>query len=158
MYFPRGKNKIQNRYLLKDTYDSYIESVKDNKLYKVDLKTYYNLLDEYLKELARQILENGYKFRMPFNLGNFFIAKIDIMDAKHRPIDWMNTVKYGKVIRHNNEHSDNSVYRFSWEFENKNIKHLFLYKFIPTRYNARRLAKITKSKEMDYFSIQDYGL
>ena len=153
MFFGRGKNKAQNPYTLKDTYLFYEEEIGSNELYDIEWNLYQEINHEFYKEIVKYIIEEGGVFEMPFRLGKFFILKekVDLNKLNWHAIDWAATNKYGKVIYHLNEHTDGYKYSYQWEKKNSRLQNLYFYRLVSTRENKRRLAKLIKTKEYDYF-------
>ena len=152
MFFGRGKNKAQNAYTLKDSYKFYCEQMASNKLYKIDWELYQRLNHAFYKEIMNYIIEKSGQFKMSYRLGTLSVLKekIDLNKLNNKAIDWAATNKYGKVIYHLNEHTDGYKYSFQWD-KQTNLPNLFFYRLVQTRNNKRRLAKLIKSGDYDYF-------
>lgn len=150
----RGKNKYQNPYTIKDIYKSYKNKHKDLSVYLVDYNTFKTVLTEYYKGITDVILDKGLPFKLPCNLGTLQIIKKKMFfSGRLLPtvIDWVNTVKYNKVIHYDNEHSDGYKYLFKWNRTGTRIRNITKYKFQATRDNKRALAYKIKNKIRDYF-------
>ena len=153
MYFGRGINKIQNPYTLRDIYEFYCTEHSSNRLYDVPWSVYVQIANEFYKEIVNGIIEKNRTFRMPFRLGEFFILKekIDLNKLNSRAIDWEKTNRYGKIIYHLNEHTDGYKYSYQWDKKDTKLPNLYFYRLVPTRTNKRRLARLIKSGDYDYF-------
>jgi hypothetical protein len=157
MFFGRGKNKIQNCYLLEDFYKDYLQTI-DNEKYSLSYKEYKTILAEYFKGIVDVLYNDCVKFKLPNHLGTFQIVKKKGNAKKTlnnpRSIDWENTHKYGKRVFYVNEHSDGYRYFFTW-YKNASLKNITKYRFVPTRTNKRKLAYYIKNRIKDYFEIID---
>ena len=152
-FFGRGKNKAQNPYTLKNTYEFYKEEIGSNKLYEVEWDLYQNICHEFYKEIMNYIIEDNGIFELPFRLGKFFVLKekIDLKKLNRQAIDWAATNKHGKVIYHLNEHTDGYKYSYQWDKKDSRVPNLYFYRLVPTRNNKRKLARLIKSGDYDYF-------
>ena len=152
-YFGRGKNKIQDVYNLKDMYEEYLQEVEEGSPYHVTYQQYRGICENFYKEMMGKVLDHAAEFKMPYNLGKIYVDKKKVSpgNKKRLGIDWDLTNKYGKFIYHLNEHSRGYKYIFIWEKKTYRTKNKNLYKFIPSRTNKRRLAKLIKSGNYDFF-------
>lgn len=157
MYYGRGPNKISNPYTMPDFYQDYLTRIDKGTSYEISYTLYKDIVSLYNKRLAKRVLE-GTPVLFPYRLGELQVVKKKMyyktQKNKRLGIDWKNTVKYGKVIHHINEHSDGYKYLFFWNRKHKGvIKNIKSYKLIPTRTLKRELAgKIIKDKK-DYFEV-----
>ena len=154
MYFGRGKNKVQNHYSYIDTYAAYIADIDENSPYYISYPDYVIICRKFYKSIMEEIMENGYTFKMPFNMGKIRIDKQKVRVGKNKrrlAIDWEMTNKHGKVIYHLNEHSSGYKYIFIWQKITNSLKNKTFYRFVPSRGNKRKLAKMIKSGDYDYF-------
>lgn len=142
----------RNSYTIEDYYQSYKEYTKDNPLYKISKAKFRNILKDYFKFLASEIIDGAKEVRLPARMGTLYVIKIKPkkFGFNHCRVDFYNTKEYNKTIFHLNEHSDGYKYMFRWRKFDILIKHKSLYELIMTRDNKRRLAKIIKNKEKDY--------
>jgi hypothetical protein len=155
MFYGRGLNKVRNPYLLKDIYNYYSKGVEKDGPFNISYSLYREIIEEYLKLAAKKIFE-GRLYRMPAGLGSVSIVKIKMKyDLKNTLTpDWANTIKFGKLIRHLNEHSKGFKYRFHWYKKGINFNSEVLYRLVMTRYNKRELARIIKLGEIDYIQLK----
>lgn len=153
-FFSRGKNKIQDPYVTKDFYKEYIKDKDKDSIYDVDYKTYVYIVETYYKALVEYVL-NGGVYKLPFKMGNLLIVKYRPRKrtATNTPIDWFNTVKYGKLIRHTNDHSNYFKFLINWDKKSCRVINKTLYRFVPTRDFKRTLATKIKAGETDYFEL-----
>ena len=154
MFFSRGPNKIQNSYTLKDMYTNYIEGVDEDSPYFVPYSEYRAICEHFYKDMMIHILEKAGEFKMPYNLGKIYVdkKKVPVGNKKKLAIDWALTNEHGKIIYHLNEHSRGYKYIFCWEKKTFKTKNKSFYRFVPSRWNKRRLAQLVKSGDYDYFS------
>jgi len=155
MWHPRGKNKIANPDNLSDIYRGYIEDKEEESPYNIDQATFILINDLYWKEAVDNVL-HGETLHMPFGTGCILIEKkkAPAFRTSNRFIDWQAT---GKLVYHLNEHTNGYNYFIRW-FKRGIIKNKSKYRFIPTRDFRRTLAKLIKSKEMDYFENNKFNL
>jgi len=153
MFFGRGKNKIQDPYTYIDTYKVYVEDIDKESPYYISYEEYRDICRRFYKAVMKEIMDRGYTFKMPFNLGTIHIdkKKIRIDNKRKLAIDWELTNKHGKVIYHLNEHSRGFRYIFHWGRWTHTLKNKNFYRFVPSRANKRKLAKMIKSGDYDYF-------
>ena len=148
------KNRIPNPYNLKDIYERYEEKHKDNPVYQVNRKWFYDICDEFYSKVVDKILLEGKEFNMPYSLGSIYVLKYkpELSDIKKRTsfIDWEKTHKLGRYVYHLNEHTNGYKYTIRWTKKKKVLKYIEIYKFVGTRAFKRRLASIIKNKEFDY--------
>lgn len=151
-YFSRGPNKVKNPYVIKDYYKEYIKDKEGS--YNVDFKTYTYIIEKYYKAIAEYLLEGGV-YNMPYKLGFLYVVKTRPRKrtSKNTPIDWAATVKYGKVIRFTNDHSNYFKFLLSWNKTECRVMNKTLYRFIPTRDFKRTLAAKIKAGKQDYFEL-----
>lgn len=158
MFFSRGKNKVKNPYTMPDMYEDYLSTISGNDVYTISYSVYKNIISDYMKLVSDLLLNESGKFRMPAGLGVLQIAKVKPMylkDIQYQPgIDWSETVKHGKVIRHFNDHSNGFKYKFMWHKTFFHVKYLKSYRFVATRENKRTLAYYIKNKVRDYFECK----
>jgi len=156
MQINKGRNKIREPYTMKDFYEFYKNEYGDNRLYMVDKKLFYELVDEFYKRIMDLVLLKAEEFIMPYRLGSIRVIKRKISANSLRPlnIDWATTKKLGKYVYHLNEHSKNYRYLFHWEKRDKLVDNLYYYRLPMSRHNKRRLAKLIKSGEYDYYEKQ----
>lgn len=69
------------------------------------------------------------------------------------PVDWENTVKYGKLIRHINDHSNYFKFIFNWNRATCRVTNKSLYRLVAVRALKRTLAAKIKAGEHDYFEL-----
>lgn len=152
-FFGRGKNKVQDPYTLSDMYENYIKDKEEDSPYDISYQEYRLIIEDYIKMVMNEVLDNASTFKLPFKLGSIRIIKLDSSLGRKRrySIDFGLTQKYGKAIYHLNEHSDGYKYMFKWDKKDSYVKHGSFYRFIPTRTNKRRLAFNIKNNITDYF-------
>jgi hypothetical protein len=154
-FFGRGRNKIQDSYVLKDMYADYINDKEENSPYNISYTEYVNIIRDHTKMVMDNILDKAQSFKMPYRLGTIRIVKLDSSLSRKRrySLDFSLTQKYGKPIYHLNEHSGGYKYMFKWDKADAYVKHKSFYRFIPTRTNKRKLAYNIKNFITDYFEI-----
>jgi len=151
MYFGRGKNKHQKPYVFKHMYKEYIKDKEGP--YAISYSDFVDICNEFYKGIAEYILDGGL-YKLPYRLGDMSVIKKKprLMDTIATPINWVETNKLGKQVLESNDHSDYFRFRFKWtKMGVAQVKHIKMYQVIFTRANKRKLAKIIKSGEYDFF-------
>lgn len=156
MYFLRGKNKIKDPYTYIDMYKEYIKDKTKDSPYYVEYSFFIELCNYFYKRMLQRLLYENKPFVFPFSLGTLTILSIKTKPSnlKTIPIDWKNTVKYGKVIYHLNEHSRGYKYVFSWKKQDNKFENKYFYRLVMSRDNKRELASIIKNNKCNYFEIR----
>ena len=149
----RGKNRIQNPYTLQHMYKHYIEQFEKGSPYFISYSEYREIAVFFLKYLRDQVVEKSFETKLPFNLGHLSVVKTRAYykNLKSMPMDWKASKETGKQVRLFNTHSSGYSYSFFWSKKYCTVKHKNNYIFKPTRSNSRRVAKLVKEKENDYF-------
>lgn len=145
-----------NTYLLLDIYKDYINNIEGNSVYTVDSVTFADIQKEYYEALLHKIIYEAYVYKLPFRLGYFGIIKkkINFTSKSVNNVDWEATRKYGRYIRHINDHSSNFRYYFSWSKIKCGMMNKSLYRLIMSRTNKRLLAKAIKVDKVDFPEIK----
>lgn len=150
MYFSRGPNKIHDPYCFKDMYVDYIKDKPKGSLYYVTYREYVTYCSIFYKLIVKSIIDDGYKFKLPWSMGEVYVNKYKTRYGSKQPINWELTLKDG-VRRYNfNDHTKGFSYVFYWTKPYK-IKNKFMYRLVLTRANKRYLAKVIKHGDRDYF-------
>lgn len=131
---------------LTDFYKDYRKKYKNTE-YHLESAEYKKIVNLITNEILEQV-HQGKKVKLPLNLGELYIIK---KIQKKRPIDWVNTKKYNKVIYHNNFHSEGYVYRFKWAKATARFKNKKMYEFRPMRKNSRYLTQLIKAGKLTIF-------
>lgn len=152
-FYGRGKNKVQNPLTLIDTYKAYISELKEDDYYYVDYKTYRKICSLFYKMIMDYILLKAGKFDMPYNLGSIRVLKkkTPVYDKRSLTLDYNLTNIHNKPVYQLNEHTSGYKYMFYWDKTYGRLANKHIYRFILTRTNKRRLAKLIKSGDYDYF-------
>lgn len=131
---------------LEDFYKDYKEKYKDTEFHleKKEYKRLVGLITDHIMDTVKK----GRVVKFPLNLGQFYIYK---RLQKHKPIDWYNTKKYGKVIRHFNFQTDGYVYRFGWDKRKARFTNKTLYEFKVLRKHSRSLKPLIDQGKLTIF-------
>ena len=123
-------------YTINDFYQFYLSNIERDTVYDIDYKVYRQIIEDYFKFIADQVIEHSREFKLPCRLGNLSIVKRrpKNFDNKSLRIDYHESAIQGKAVYFINEHSR--------------------YQFVATRANKRRLAQIIKNREHDYVEIK----
>ena len=154
-YFGRGKNKVQNPYVLKDIYYKYVNNLHESSLYYVDYNTFVSITTSYIKKIVDVVLDKGMSFHLPARIGDFQIVKKKRRPTGERAIDWEQTVKVGKRVFTTNNHTNGYKYLWYWARQDANprlsyVINEYKYRFMPCRANKRKLAFYLKNRIKDY--------
>lgn len=153
-FFGRGQNKIKHPYTYTEMYKAYIADKKEDSPYYISYRTFIDIQTEYYKFVTDYII-NGGIYTLPFNMGIVSVVKYRPRKRTitNTPIDWENTVKYKKIIRHSNDHSNYFKFMVMWNRATCRVVNKTLYRFIPVRSFKRTLAVKIKSGEYDFFEL-----
>lgn len=142
----KGLNKIQNVLTLRHSYQYFTKDLLENSKYNIEYNLYRNICEEANKLLSQEIIE-GYFFTIPYRLGIIRIKKHKV-NFKNLKFNYGLYQSSGGTIKNMflNEHSGNYYGLFYWNKQNCVVKNKTAYCFIPTRTNARSLAKELKTR------------
>ena len=135
----------------------------------VPLRVYTKICADFNSEIMRSILEDGFKFYMPYGIGMLDIQRTNkvsfgydktkpdgsIMVAKGN-VNWVETKKLGHYVFHENQHTNGYNYRFVWSRPGRSFKYKSVYKFHPFHKSKKRLGDILKdpNRSIDYLGTQ----
>lgn len=146
--------------------DHFYKYYKNNYENIVDKKLYGQVCRDFFDIVINQMIYNNESFKLPFGLGSMFIGKKKYKKFEQLPINWKATkelwekdenAKENKIlVKHLNRHSDGYVYRYIWSKKTAIFKNKTIYKFKPSRKNARLLASIAQNpkSKIDFFEIE----
>ena len=149
-FYSRGPNKVQNPWVFKDMYLDYIKDKPEGSLYYVTYREYATYCSIFYQMISKAIIDDGYKFKLPWSMGEVYVTKHKTRYGSKQPIDWALTLKDGARRYNFNDHTKGFSYVFFWTRPYK-IKNKFMYRLVLTRANKRYLAKVIKHNKMDYF-------
>src|SRR5690606_10147619 len=95
----------------------------------------YKLILQKFRDSFLKTLLSGIEITLPSKLGTFQIVKFK---SNRRPIDFVNTRKFGKPIPLLNLHSDGFGVRLHWSKVTANFKHKSMWAFLLTKDNKSR--------------------
>ena len=122
---------------IRDSYKSYKKTTR----FPVDVKTYIDIAARYNKFLVNKVLE-GHEVTLPAKIGTLriegrkvkpYISEDGSKIAGLAP-DWKKTKEYrdkngkGKIIWHDNTHTDGVRYNFKWSKSRVNVQNKSFYK------------------------------
>ena len=151
-FFSRGPNNIKDPYTMPDFYKAYMEEVEEGSGYDVSYEVFRDICEEYYKGVMDHLFEGGL-YILPYNTGELSIKgkRVKKLNYITMPVDWEQTNKIGKKVFHVNDHSNYYKYRFCWSKLYRHFKNKSNYRLVFTRDNKRRLAKIIKSGDYNFF-------
>jgi hypothetical protein len=155
MFHGRTQNKIQNPYTLPDIYQEYIKDIKENSPYYIDYLMFVEITTTYFKKIVNVVMEKSMSFYLPCRVGSFQIVKKKTKPIGRSFVNWPETERLGKRVLLTNAHTNGYKYLWFWDRHNGGVSNEYLYRFVPSRANKRKLAYILKNRMRDYFE-HDY--
>jgi hypothetical protein len=149
---PKRKNVVQNPYNMRHIYNDYLGTIDINSPYYVTADEFYRICENYFKAVCRAVIYESKTYVLPFRLGHFTVMKKKpkLYTDHNLSIDWAESKKYGKWIRHLNDHTGGFKFRFIWTKKSCMVVNKEYYRLVMSRSNKRLLAKVIKSGEVDY--------
>jgi len=141
---------------MKDIYNDYIKDKLYGDPYYISFDTFRNLSKEYTEYMMDRIIYHADTIKLPFRLGflSVYKRKPKTLCSTTLSIDWEESRRYHKVIRHSNDHTGGFKYRFFWSKIKCMMVNKDFYKVIFSRTNKRLLAKAIKSGNYDYLEYE----
>lgn len=159
----RGKGKNIGEIKKQDFFQFY----KDNAKNKIINKTIYNrFLGELLQTYSELIVREAFELKLN-NLGKIRIKsdQLRLTDkdgnlSNTLKVDWGKTWEYWynkypeltkseiislegkKVLFHDNEHTNQEIYKHIWDRMTSDVRHLNLYTFKPSRHYSRLIKQV----------------
>lgn len=151
----RSSKKLPVEYGMRDYYKYYNKNYK----YKVDKKTYNNVVSDLNQFLVNEVTDTAKEFILPHRTGFIGIVKIkrgvkmlpDNTVINNAPPDWKSTLELWKkdpiakekklLIRYKNMHTGGYVYNIKYNRYNATFKNKTCMVFLPTRDFKRSVAK-----------------
>ena len=139
-------------YTTLDYYNYYKGNIELDSSYDVDWNTYQNIVHDYFKYIASEVIDRSREIRLPCKLGYLSIikSKPKNFDLKSLKMDYGESKKQGKLILYTNVHSNFYKFRYYWDKHTMMTPNKSKYKFIASRANKRKLAQLIKHGEQDY--------
>lgn len=133
--------KIQHKTLtLKDYYKQYLkENPKGSKNY-LTKKQYRDINELYFQVMYVYLIKTGNPIKFNFSLGELHIRKRRA-EEEQKKVDFKKTKEYGKVIYHENNHSNGYYARFKWNKARVYLRHKYVFNFTACRWATRLLAE-----------------
>jgi hypothetical protein len=143
--------RINQHYVIADAYKQYVErySKKESgrRIWQPGMELtklkFCQINKAYFAKLSERLL-SGHNIKIP-NLGYFCVIKHKCSYA-NKKVDFGYLKETGKIAYHTNLHSDGWFARFKWS-KIGGVRNASLYKFKPTRRNARALSAIMQTKD-----------
>jgi Tfp pilus assembly protein PilZ len=147
-----SKKRVKHSYTIEDYYNSYKDYISDNPIYNISKKQYSDLLKDYFKFLALELIDKAKEVRLPARMGTLTVIKTKPKryDFTYLRVDFNETKNSDKTILHLNEHSDGFNFRFFWSKRDIILDQKSLYELVMSRANKRHLAHVIKTKQKDY--------
>lgn len=135
-----------------DMYNDYIKEFKPDNPFYIDAKTYREIQKKYYNALMDKLIFHAYVLKLPYRLGFFGIIKrrVNFNSKSQSSIDWVETKKLGRYIRHVNDHSANFRFLFVWSKVKCMVINKNVYRLVMSRTNKRLLAKAIKEDRVDF--------
>lgn len=168
----RSSKKVPVEYGMKDYYKYYSK----NYNYKIDKKTYNNVISELNKFVVEEIVESSKEFILPHRTGFIGIVKIkrgvkmlpDNTVINSSPPDWKKTIelwnndeeaKKNKIlVRYKNTHTGGYVYNIKYNRYNATFKNKSNMIFLPTRDFKRAIAKRINDYSKEKYNAHELKL
>jgi len=143
---------IRNSYTIADYYESYKEYTKNNEAYYIEYSKFREILTDYFKFLAEELIDNCKEIRLPARMGTLSVVKArpKRYDYSYLRVDFNGSRSSDKTLLHLNEHSGGFNYRFYWNKRDILIQNRSMYELVMSRANKRRLAYMIKIERKDY--------
>ena len=106
--------------------------------------TYSKITNAFNAAIMKKVVHGEIVLSLPHGTGRIVISKRGKAEDYRRPIDWVNTKKYGKRIYLTNEHTKGYSYSIFWLKENINVRGKRMYLFQPARSFCRALGAFLK--------------
>ena len=144
--------KDKQSYTTLDYYNHYQDNIDKESVYDVTWDTYKNIVHDYFKFIASEVIDNSKEFRLPCRLGYLSIikSKPKNFDLNSLKMDYGESKKQGKLVLYTNIHSNFYKFRYYWDKSTMLTPNKSKYQFIASRHNKRYLAKIIKGGLQDY--------
>lgn len=123
-----------------------------------DFKRILLALNEYV--MRDKVMHEAKVYIPPYELGRFFINKYRGSQLRNRDetditsnfgIDWVKSKELKKKVYILNLHSDQYKYKWFWHRSKGNFIYKEIYRFKPLRKYSRELAKVIKSRQVEYY-------
>lgn len=148
---------IPDNVSFKDTRELYILKLRPS-LRKVRKADYFAILSDFMAFIVELVFQ-GHRVSLPNRCGELYIVgrRIDIenqVDLRNYGVDWKKTKELWaineqakqekKLVKHLNEGTSQTLYKFKWDSSLSKLTHVHFYKFTLARDNKRKLAEIIK--------------
>lgn len=165
----RQSKKIPAQFGMGDYYKFY----NKNYPYKVDKKTYNNVITDLHKFIAEEIVDKADDFMLPYRTGYITVVKRkqgvkllpDNTVINNSPPNWKATKDLWKqdeeaklkkiIVRHNNTHTSGYVYTVKHTKYNANFRNKTIMLFKATRDFNRSLAKRINDYSKEKYNAQE---
>lgn len=139
-------------YTIDNYYDSYKEYTLGNTAFKVSRRKFKEVLNDYFKFIADELIVNSKEFRLPARMGWLSVIKVKPKkyDSTTLRVDFNETRLNEKTVLHLNEHSGGYNFRFFWWKRDMIVENKSMYQLVMSRANKRRLAYMIKTEHKDY--------
>lgn len=152
--------------------DDFYKYYRENNKTKIGRSLYGRIVKDFFYLLIQEILK-GFIFNMPYKLGhigihrykprvkfdengfNFIESNVSIdFGATNKLWREQPELKHKKYIYHTNEHTNGFKYKIRWSKKGAYVKNIRAFKFQPSRYFNRSLAKhIKNNPNQEYYEI-----
>ena len=136
---------------LDDLYNNYCKEITKEDPNFITKKEFKKASKLIFNGIVSEVLA-GKRYNLPFGLG---VLYLDSFKLKGNKVDFGATRKVGKVVYHQNLHSDGRTYKLKWDKFSNRFKNKKLYKFKLTRTHSRNLCSLIKQNKIKIFKY--YG-
>lgn len=142
---------IKSDYNWEDMYEHYKANTDSSLL--MEKTKYKELLIRYGQEFMGDIIQNVGEVKFHCNLGSFHV----LAQNRNNFVDWQKSKELRKQVLGTNDHSDQRVFRFTWQKNLGSCKHLNVYKFRPAKQYRKQLVKVLKeNKGSNFYDSASY--
>ena len=154
-YRPRGRNNKKNKntckYKIADVYKFYYPTIVQGSRFDIPYREVKKIWTSYLKNSMRHIIEDAGELKLSRFIGTLRIRKIKT-NFKKPKVDFARTIEHGKIVYHDNMHTNGYYIRFYWRPTHSRLEYAFRYAFLVERRQSRKASRLFRSGATDYFT------
>ncbi len=145
----KGKTKAPNAKTLRHAYYRYIKGVPTDSAYRVPEAVYTGICASINEQMMKAVIElDVMEYSLGPYIGKLMPVKRKTSTEKQR-VNWNLSKKYGKLIYHDNRHTNGFYCSLVWMKSNVLPSKKFV-KFQPLRRHDRYMSNLFAAKKIDY--------